>query len=99
MSEDTDLRIANLLNVDAPPPRDPVFRVSVLERREHRQFQRRLFTMLAGALVILLISTFAISIGAGALGPMGALAVAGAVATACLAFRRSLPQVLRRFTF
>ena len=57
----------NLLRADAPPARDPVFRLRVLERREQRQFQRRSFTMLAGALVIILVSTFGVSIGGGAL--------------------------------
>jgi hypothetical protein len=98
MSEDKDVRIVDLLNADAPPRRDPLFRVSVLERREHRRFQRRLYTMLAGALLIILVSTFAIRIGAGGLGTMGALVVGAALASAYLAFRRSLPQILRRFS-
>lgn len=98
MSEDNDLRIANLLTADAPLPQDPLFRVSVLERREHRRFQQRLFTMTGGALVIILISAFAIRIGTAALEPMGALAGGAALASAYLAFRRGLPQLLRRFT-
>ena len=98
MSEDRDDRIVELLRADAPPARDPVFRVSVLERREQRRFQRRLYTMLAGALVILLVLTFAISMGAGTLGTMGALAVVAALGSAYLAFRSNLPQILRRFS-
>jgi hypothetical protein len=98
MSEDQDFRITGLLKADAPPPRDPVFRVSVLERREQKRFQRRLYTMLAGALVILLVATLAVNIRAGALGTMGVLAVGAALASAYVAFRGFLPQILRRFS-
>jgi hypothetical protein len=98
MSEDRDDRIVELLRAAAPPARDPVFRLKVLERREHRQFQRRLFTMLAGVLVILLGSTFAISIGGGALKTTGALVVATAIASGYLAFRGRLLRILMRFS-
>jgi hypothetical protein len=98
MSEDRDDRIADLLREDAPPPRDPVFRLRVLERREQRRFQRRLFTMLAGVLMILLISTFALSIGPASLRTTGALVVGAALASAYLAFRGHLPRILRRFS-
>ncbi len=97
MREDKDDRIVELLRADAPPPRDPMFRVGVLERREHWQFQRRLCTMLAGALAIILVSVFAIGMGTGAMGSMGVLAVGAALASGYLAFRRSLPHILRRF--
>jgi hypothetical protein len=69
----------------------------VLELREQRQFQRRLFTMLAGVLVIM-VSTFAISIGGGALVTTGALAVGTALANGYLAFRGRLLRILMRFS-
>jgi hypothetical protein len=99
MSEDRDDRLVEFLCAAAPPPRDPVFRLRVLERREHRQFRRRLFTMLAGVLVILLVSAFAIRMGGRALETMGALAVGAALASAYLAFRGRLLRILRRFSF
>lgn len=98
MREDTDDRIVELLRADAPPAHDPLFRLKVLERREQRQFQRRLYTMLAGALVIILMLAFARGIGTGAPGTMGALAVGAALASAYFAFRRSLLRILRRFS-
>jgi hypothetical protein len=99
MSEDQDNRIVDLLREAAPPARDPMFRLKVLERREHRQFQRRSFTMLAGALVIILVSTFAINIGGRALETTGSLAVVGAaLASGYLAFRGRLLGILRRFS-
>jgi hypothetical protein len=98
MSEERDDRIVEFLREQAPPARDPVFRVRVLERREHRQFQRRLFTMLAAALVIILVATFGVSIGGRALETTGALVVGTALASAYLAFRGRLLRILRRFS-
>jgi hypothetical protein len=98
MSDDKDLRIADLLRADAPPPRDPVFRIKVLERREQQRFQRRLYIMLAGALLMVLISVLALSIGGGTLQRMGVPIAGAALASACLAFRRNLPQIFRRFS-
>ncbi len=88
MSEDKDNRVADLLSQNAPPARDPMFRIKVLELREQRQFQRRSFIMLAGALVIVLVSILALSMGAAALKTTGILVVGAALATAYLAFRR-----------
>jgi hypothetical protein len=98
MSEDRDDRLVEFLRAAAPPARDPVFRLRVLERREHRQFQLRVFTMLAGVVVILLVSAFAMRIGGGALVPTSALAVGAALASAYLAFRGRFLRILRRFS-
>ena len=100
MSHETDPRIADLLRAEAPAPRDPLFRVRVLERREERRYRRRLYTMLVGILVIFILSASAISIGVGAggLGIVGTIITGAALATAWLAFRGSLSQILRRFS-
>ncbi|HEY4365018.1 MAG TPA: hypothetical protein VGN17_28905 [Bryobacteraceae bacterium] len=98
MSDEKDLRIAGLLHQGAPPSRDPVFRVSVLERREQRRFQRRLYTMLAGVVLILLIAVAAQSLAGPKLERAGALLAAGAIGVACVAFRGSLGQVRKRFS-
>jgi hypothetical protein len=98
MSEDQDKRIADLLSQNAPPARDPMFRIKVLELREQRQFQRRSFIMLAGVLVIILASIFAVSIGTGALKMMGALVVGAALGTGYLAFRGRILHILRHFS-
>ena len=98
MSEDRDGRIVEFLREQAPPARDSVFRVRVLERREHRQFQRRLFTMLAAALVIILVAAFGVSIGGAALETTGALVVGATLASAYVAFRGRLLWILRRFS-
>lgn len=98
MSEQKDNRVANFLNQNAPPARDPMFRIKVLELRERRQFQQRSFIMLAGALVIVLVSMFALSVGAGALKTTGVLLVGASLSTAWLAFRGRLISTLRRFS-
>ena len=98
MSEDRDDRIVQFLREAAPPARDPVFRLKVLERREQQQFQRRLFTMLGGALLIILASVFAIGIKGAALETAGVLITGAALASSYLAFRGRLLRILRRFS-
>jgi hypothetical protein len=48
----TDERIATALQRDAPPPRDAVFRLQVIERREQRQFRQRAVQGLAVLVVV-----------------------------------------------
>jgi hypothetical protein len=98
MTEDKDPRIADLLRADAPPARDPMFRIKVLERREHQQFQQRSFTMLAGVLVIILVSMISISFGRGSIKSAGLLAVGTALTSSYLAFRGRLLRILKRFS-
>ena len=44
---DLDARLTAALEADAPPSRDPLFRVEVLERLERTRFQRRVVLILA----------------------------------------------------
>ena len=64
MTPDEDEHIANLLRAAAPPARDAIFRLGVLERRERQRFQRRSLLLLAAALASVL--CFWIGLGAGA---------------------------------
>src|SRR5688500_7065392 len=43
-----DEQIARLLMRNAPPSRDPLFRVKVLERRERQRFRRNLLQLAVG---------------------------------------------------
>jgi hypothetical protein len=97
MSEEQDRSIAELLSKAAPLARDPVFRLRVLELRERRQFQRRLYIMLAGSIAMISVSILAITLGGGALETTGAPVIGVAVASACLAFRHNLTRILRHF--
>ena len=96
MSEQQGDRIVDLLQRAAPPARDPVFRLRVLERREQRQFQRRLYIMLAGVIAIILVSTFSMRLGGGFL-ETSAPVICVAVASTGLAFRQNLTRILRHF--
>ena len=63
---------------------------------EQRQFQRRLYIMLAGVIAIILVSSFAMSLGGGILETSAPL-VGVAIVSTCLAFRQSLTRILRHF--
>lgn len=52
----TDDRIVGALERNAPPARDAMFRLQVLERRERQQFRRRGFMALFSAIAIALVS-------------------------------------------
>ena len=95
MTEQDPKIVSFLLNA-APPERDPVFRLRVLEGREKRMFRRRLFTMSAGLILIGLVAAFGVGIGGGAPVIKGLLTVAAAFCSAWLAFRGHLRQILRR---
>jgi hypothetical protein len=58
-----DDRITAALQHDAPPPRDPLFRVQVLERAERQRFRRRARLAIAGAVGVLLVSVLTVSAG------------------------------------
>ena len=59
----TDQRIADALRHDAPPPRDPAFRLQLLERRERQRFRRRSLSSLVAAIVVAAVSALAVSTG------------------------------------
>jgi hypothetical protein len=68
---DLDARLTAALQADAPPARDPVFRVEVLVRLERTRFRRRLGRVLAvaGALaVVAAVNTPVIGAGIAAAG-------------------------------
>jgi len=58
-----DQRITTALQHDAPPPRDPVFRIQLLERRERQRFRRRTQQALAGGAAVLIVSALTVSAG------------------------------------
>lgn len=55
MSQELDETLGNLLRESSIPPRDPMFRIRVLERRERRRYrqrQRTLLVLMAAAVVL-----------------------------------------------
>ena len=62
MKRDDDQQLSQLLQKLAPPARDPLFRIKVLERRERQQFVRRVALVVGtavGAVVVYAISAAA----------------------------------------
>jgi len=57
-----DRRVADALQ-HAIPPRDPAFRLQVLERREQRRFRRRALGSLAAAAAVAAVSVLSITAG------------------------------------
>jgi hypothetical protein len=58
-----DERITTALQHDAPPLRDPAFRIQLLERREQQRFRRRGQQALAGGAAVLIVSALTVSAG------------------------------------
>ena len=58
-----DDRITTALQHDAPPPRDPLFRIQLLERRERQRFRRRTLQALAAGAAVLVVSALTVSAG------------------------------------
>jgi hypothetical protein len=54
MSEREEAMFQDLVRRAAPAPRDPFFRLKVLERRENQQFRRRSWTLVAFAVAAVL---------------------------------------------
>lgn len=58
-----DERITAALQHDAPPLRDPLFRVQVLERAERQRFRRSVRLAIAGSVGVLVVSVLTVSAG------------------------------------
>ena len=58
-----DDRITTALQHDAPPPRDPLFRIQLLERREEQRFRRQIKQALAVGAAVLVVSALTVSTG------------------------------------
>lgn len=84
MHDENDERLTELLLRNAPPLRDPLFRVKVLERRERQRFRRSIL-QLAGSVAALAVAlAVGVSVGGGTheAARIAVLGVAAAVAVA-----------------
>lgn len=57
---DQDEKLRRLLRADAPPERDPHFRIALLERRTRQRYQRRQRILLAGTIVLAVLGSIAL---------------------------------------
>jgi hypothetical protein len=97
MTHAPDPRIADLLCKDAPPERDPMFRVQVLDRLERASYRRRLVVLIACAVVFAVIAVIGASLGGAAREATGALLVGLALTIVYFVLAPALTQLLARF--
>ncbi len=95
MSEDMDEKLAGLLLGDAPPVRDPLFRLGVLARRERQRFRRRSLMLSAAMLVCIAFFVTATVTDAGMFETFGALALGAILVVSYFLYAPVLTQVLR----
>jgi hypothetical protein len=93
-----DERITAALRHDAPPPRDPVFRLQVLERREQQLFRRRARQALAGATGVVVVSALTANGGSEAYTAGSVLLFALVVITAAVVYLPGFGQLIRRLS-
>jgi len=85
---DLEARLEHALKADVPAPRDPMFRIEILVRRERAAFRRRLLTggaIALGAAILAALGLAAVDqlVGAGP-GRLAAVAAAGVMLTGLL---------------
>ena len=86
---DLEARLEQALKADDPAPRDPMFRVEILMRRERAAFRRRLLAAAVTALGVAILAPLGLGaigelVGAGPM-RLAAVAAAGVVLTVFLA--------------
>lgn len=94
---DGDEKLIALLRQNAPPERDPLFRILVVERLERAAFRRRVGTLVVAALGVAL--SLAIGVRAGGIfyEALGTLLFALAMIVTGLALAPFLRRLLGRF--
>jgi hypothetical protein len=97
MNDQQDERLGQLLRADAPPPRDPMFRLSVLERREEKRFRNRSLMLVGLAMAAALASWFAVSIGGWTFETVSVLIALAIAAIGWWTYAPALRALLRRF--
>jgi hypothetical protein len=95
MTDDLDQRIAHLLNANAPPERDPVFRIQLLARRERKRFQRRALWILYALLTLLAVMSSGYRSSA-SLAETASVVLLGLSLAGLVACLHVVAQVLRR---
>jgi hypothetical protein len=94
-----DDRIAELLRADAPAAHDPLFRISVLERRERNRFRRLALMLGVIALALSVIAAIGVSAGGDTAVTAVVLVIAVILAAAYTLYRPAVTRLLQRFGF
>jgi hypothetical protein len=93
-----DDRIATALRHDAPPLRDPVFRLQVLERRERQEFRRRARQTAAAGAAVALVSALTVTAGDDAYTAGSLLMFALALVTGVVVVLPEFGRLIRRLS-
>ena len=93
-----DERITAALQNDAPPPRDPVFRIQLLERRERQHFRRRVQHALAAGAAVLVVSALTLRAGDMAYAAGGVLLFALVLVSAAVVYLPEFGRLIRRLS-
>ena len=92
--DDDDKQLSQLLQTLAPPARDPLFRIKVLERRERQQFKRRVALLLGTGVIAVAAHALAAS-AAGTNEVMRGLGLAVAAVAAAAMYVPALLKAIR----
>lgn len=96
MTNDLDQKLGRLLREGAPPQRDPMFRIGLIERRARQRYQRRQRVVLASAAVLAVLFAIIVTLGDRLL-TAGLVAAFCTVVIAASVFSfRGLQQVMRQ---
>jgi len=93
-----DERITAALRHDAPAPRDPVFRLQVLERRERQRFRRRAWGSLAATVAVAVLSALTATAGGEAYTAGSVLLFALVLITVAVVYLPGFERLIRRLS-
>jgi cobalamin biosynthesis protein CobD/CbiB len=100
MSGNFDQQLGELLRAGAPPERDPLFRIRLIERRAHQRFRQRRQRLVGAAVAVALLPAIGYAAitasGASLLTGVLALLFGGALVTAVLFSFRGVRDVVRQ---
>jgi hypothetical protein len=95
---DIDERITAALRHDAPPLRDPLFRIQLLERAERQRFRRRTQQALAGGAAVVAVSALTVGAGGEAYTAGGVLLFALVLVTGAVVVLPEFGRLIRRLS-
>jgi hypothetical protein len=93
-----DDRITTALRHEAPPLRDPVFRLRVLERRERQRFRRRAAHTCAAMAVVAIVSALTATTGGEAYSAGSVVMFALALTTGAVIYLPDFGRLIRRLS-
>jgi len=94
MSRTTDDQLGRLLREDAPPVRDPLFRIGLVERRERQRYRQRLRKRVLIAALLAVLPGVALLLAARSVGTAVLLVIAvGMVGAAARVISETRPAL------